>query len=30
MNSNVISGGWHLFSREKKINHILNRLDFYE
>ena len=30
INSNIITGGWHLFSREKKINHIINRLDFYE
>jgi len=30
INSNIITGGWHLFSREKKINHIINKLDFYE
>ena len=30
INSNIISGGWHLFNRDKKINHIVNRLDFYE
>jgi len=29
-NTKIISGGWHLFNRDKKIKHIINRSNFNE